>query len=573
MRKLNWFIAGLLAVAIAAIIMIASALSDSINEEIEREFATYQSALAESSAKTLRLFFGELESELKLLAKIPAVQNLDVGKAHREFLSVVRRHRNQLFTILLVNFSGEIIADPLFPGHVDELKKQIRVLFKKVIENRGPTISDKIVYKGDFKGFALGVPLIKDIGRNSKVVTGMVVAYISQSHLVMNLLDSIEVKEGGSVFIMTHNGLLSTEKNNAIVRDIIHRRWNTREGTDLANKMTAGRRETVWFNEMVAEKMLERVLISYSPARFAGVTWSVVARTPRGEITKLVKKSQMQSLVMAIFAVLVVLVGGVVLMRANRVRAVAEEKARHTAVLADKNEELERLSKIKDEFVSIVSHDLRSPINVIQGFAKVMLPEAEESSKNVKPIKAIIRSADRLLDLINDILDLARVEAGEMELAYSDVDVEGLIKESFKAAEFNAEQKRIQLVYKPGGAPATIRADNNKIYQVLNNLIGNAIKFSPENGTITVSGSSANGNLKISVEDGGPGLTEEEQATIFDRFKQGGRKHGGSGLGLAICKQLVELHNGAIWVESAHGEGASFHFSLPVKGGDGKSEN
>ena len=573
MRKLNWLIAGLLAVAIAAIIMIASTLSDSINEEIEREFATYQSALAESSAKTLRLFFGELESELKLLAKIPAVQNLEVGKAHREFLSVVRRHQNQLFTILLVNFSGEIIVDPLFPGHVDELKKQIRVLFKKVIENRGPTISDKIVYKGDFKGFALGVPLIKDIGRNSKVVTGMVVAYISQSHLVMNLLDSIEVKEGGAVFIMTHNGLLSTEKNNAIVRDIIHRRWNTREGNDLANKMTAGRRETVWFNEMVAEKMMERVLISYSPARFAGVTWSVVARTPRGEITKLVKKSQMQSLVMAIFAVLVVLGGGVVLMRANRVRAVAEEKARHTAVLADKNEELERLSKIKDEFVSIVSHDLRSPINVIQGFAKVMLPEAEESSKNVKPIKAIIRSADRLLNLINDILDLARVEAGEMELAYSDVDVEGLIKESFKAAEFNAEQKRIQLVYKPGSAPATIRADNNKIYQVLNNLIGNAIKFSPENGTITVSGSSANGSLKISVADGGPGLSEEEQQTIFDRFKQGGRKQGGSGLGLAICKQLVELHNGAIWVESAHGEGASFHFSLPVEGGDGNSEN
>jgi signal transduction histidine kinase len=203
-----------------------------------------------------------------------------------------------------------------------------------------------------------------------------------------------------------------------------------------------------------------------------------------------------------------------------------------------------------------------------------MLPDAEKSGQNLKPVNAIIRSADRLLGLINDILDLARVEAGELKLSFSNVEVNGLVRETFKAAEFNAEQKHIRLVYESGDAPKVIRADNNKLYQILNNLIGNAIKFSPENDTITVRGSSVNGDLKISISDNGPGLSDEEQAAVFDRFKQVGRKvGGGSGLGLAIAKQLVELHKGRIWVESRQGEGANFLFSVPINGSDTGADN
>ena len=573
MRRANLLISAIVAVAVIGIAMIAVTLNNSINDQVEREFSTYQSALAESSAKTLSLFFGELENELLLLSKIPSVQNLEIGQAHREFKSVVEKHQNHLFTILLVDYRGEIIADPLFGGHVDELKQQIRGLFKKLLNSRGPTMSNKIVYRGKFQGFALGVPLVKDVGDNNKLITGMIVAYISQANLVANLLDPIDIKEGVTAFIMTHNGLWSRVEDDKIVREIIHNRWQTDKGGELVTKMISGKRETVWFYENVPGEKPVPTLLSYSPSRFADVTWAVVLRTPKVEITKLVKKSQMQSLVMAIFAVLVVMAGGMALMRINRVRVVAEEKARYSAELADKNRELEKLSQIKDEFVSIVSHDLRSPIGVIQGFAKVMLPDAEQSGQNLKPVKAIIRSADRLLSLINDILDLARVEAGEMKLSFSNMEVNGLVKETLKAAEFNAEQKRIRLVYEPGDAPKVIRADNNKLFQVMNNLIGNAIKYSPENDTITVRGSSVNGDLKISVSDNGPGLSEEEQLTVFDRFKQVGGTHAGSGLGLAICKQLVELHNGRIWVESKQGKGASFLFSLPTNGSDTGADN
>ncbi|MFQ5431005.1 MAG: ATP-binding protein [Nitrospinota bacterium] len=573
MRRANLLISALATAAVIGIAMIAVNLSDSINDQVEREFAIYQSALAESSAKTLSLFFGELENELLLLSSVPSVQNLDIGQAHREFRAVVEKHQNQLFTILLVDYRGEIIADPLYGDHVEELKQQIRALFKKMLKNRGPTMSNKIVYRGRFQGFALGVPLIKNVGDDKRMVTGMIVAYISQANLVANLLDPIDIKEGATAFIMTHNGLWSRPEDNQIVREIIHNRWQTDKGGELVTKMVSGKRDTVWFDENVPGKKPEPTLLSYSPSRFADVTWAVVLRTPKAEITKLVRKSQMQSLVMALFAVLVVMVGGMSLMRINRVRAVAEEKARYSAELADKNRELEKLSRIKDEFVSIVSHDLRSPIGVIQGFAKVMLPEAEETGQNLKPVEAIIRSADRLLGMINDILDLARVEAGELKLSFSDVEVSGLIKETFKAAEFNAEQKRIRLVYEAGDAPKAIRADNNKLYQVMNNLIGNAIKFSPENETITVRSSSVNGTLKISVSDNGPGLSEEEQEAVFDRFKQVGRKHAGSGLGLAICKQLIELHSGRIWVESKQGEGADFLFSVPVNGSERETEN
>jgi signal transduction histidine kinase len=194
----------------------------------------------------------------------------------------------------------------------------------------------------------------------------------------------------------------------------------------------------------------------------------------------------------------------------------------------------------------------------------MMLPEAEKAEKNVKPLKAIIRSSERVPTRINDILDLARVEAGEMKLNYSEVDIDHLVRESFRAVQFNAEQKRIRLLYEQENGPRTLMADDNKLFQVLNNLLGNAIKFTPEEGVVTVRKSSDNGNLLMTVSDTGPGLDQEQQKSIFEKFKQAGDHHG-SGLGLAICKNLVELQNGKIWVESEPGKGANFKFTIPVR--------
>lgn len=573
--------------------LIADNLSDSVYDRIEEEYATYQGILAESSAKTLRLFFGEVGTELRLLARMMEISNLRLTKAFLEMESIIAKHEDLVSTILLVDYKGDILADPRFPDHAAELKTQLHKLYRQVlykVENstgdagsyQKTTISNEIIISGQFAGFALAVPVIITVGKtpagDHKAVNGMVVALISKHQLEKNLLEPIGFKEGSAAFIVTHTlvGLASPTSRERIL-GIVKNLGSYPEGEDLIGRMMAGEEGTLWrvlTAELDGKQARYPVLVSFSPAKFANVTWSVGILTPKNEITKLVAESRLKSLLLAGFVTTVFYFGAIILIRLNRVRVAAQEKAKYATELAEKNSELERLNKMKDDFVSIVSHDLRSPIGIISSYAKLLLPEAEKKRENVKPITAIISSSDRLLTLVNDILDLARIEAGELKLNPSEIVVDDLVQESFRAVKFNAELKGIELVYEAEPEPKTVIADSSKLYQVLNNLAGNAIKYTPENGKVTVRKTAVNGNLKISVTDTGDGLSAEEQNTIFEKFKQVGPSDskGGFGLGLAICKNMVELHGGKIWVvsppETGEPQGAEFVFTIPLEPAD-----
>jgi len=234
-------------------------------------------------------------------------------------------------------------------------------------------------------------------------------------------------------------------------------------------------------------------------------------------------------------------------------------------------EELERASKFKDQFLSTMSHELRTPLNAVLGFSDLLTEERYGSlnDRQQRYVAHIHTGGKHLLRLINDILDLSKIEAGRLQLAIESVPVRTSFAEVADAMRPLAEKKSHSLVVN-ASKELSVRADAVRFKQVLMNLIGNAIKFTPEGGTIELAGRQLGEVVRVEVRDSGPGIPPEEQQRIFEAFyrlNQTEKMVEGTGLGLAITKRLVELHGGHLGLESQQGSGSCFYFTLPSSPG------
>jgi len=227
----------------------------------------------------------------------------------------------------------------------------------------------------------------------------------------------------------------------------------------------------------------------------------------------------------------------------------------------------------RDEVLNVVSHDLRDPLATILGFSNLFLRQAELKENiicNRQHVEAIQRSAKQMNRLIGDLLDTASIEARHLNVERQACPVDPLISEAMELAQTLASSKALQLKSEiPPDIPPLL-VDRRRILQVFANLIGNAIKFTPAGGTITVRAIQIEDKVQCSVEDTGAGISEEELPHIFDRFWQSpATAHMGTGLGLFIVKGIVEVHGGRIWVSSTVGQGSRFIFTLPLVPPDG----
>jgi signal transduction histidine kinase len=250
--------------------------------------------------------------------------------------------------------------------------------------------------------------------------------------------------------------------------------------------------------------------------------------------------------------------------------ALAIQNARLFRQLEDKSRELEVANRHKDEFLASMSHELRTPLNAIIGFSEVMLERmfGELNAKQDEYLNDILSSGRHLLSLINDILDLAKIEAGRMELEPGDFDLPQAVDNALILVRERALRRGITLERWIDPRLGEIKGDERKIKQVLLNLLSNAVKFTPEGGRIDVRAALADGVAEISVTDTGVGIAPGDHEAVFEEFRQVGtdyaRKHEGTGLGLALARKFVELHGGAIWVKSEVGQGSTFTFTIPV---------
>ena len=250
--------------------------------------------------------------------------------------------------------------------------------------------------------------------------------------------------------------------------------------------------------------------------------------------------------------------------------ALAIQNARLFHEIADKSAQLEAASRHKSEFLANMSHELRTPLNAIIGFSEVLVDRmfGELNEKQDEYLKDIYASGQHLLSLINDILDLSKIEAGRMELEVSDFDLPSAIDNALTLVRERASRRGITLGHSVDERLGQIRGDERKVKQVLLNLLSNALKFTPEGGRIDVSARVHDEVAEVSVADTGVGIAPEDQEEVFEEFRQVGtadKKVEGTGLGLALSRKFIELHGGKIWVTSAVGVGSAFTFTLPVR--------
>ena len=248
---------------------------------------------------------------------------------------------------------------------------------------------------------------------------------------------------------------------------------------------------------------------------------------------------------------------------------IAIENVRLFEEIQDKSRQLEVASQHKSQFLANMSHELRTPLNAILGYTELMADGAygEPSEKMLGILKRLESNGKHLLGLINDVLDLSKIEAGQLVLELSDYSVQDIAQTVRSTLEPLAADKKLAFKVEMAPELPAGHGDGRRLTQVLINLVGNAIKFT-DAGEIAIKAEANNGSFHVSVRDTGPGISAADQAKLFQEFQQADnaitRKKGGTGLGLAISKRIIEMHGGKIWVESQVGQGSTFAFTLPV---------
>jgi signal transduction histidine kinase/ActR/RegA family two-component response regulator len=249
--------------------------------------------------------------------------------------------------------------------------------------------------------------------------------------------------------------------------------------------------------------------------------------------------------------------------------AVAIRNVQLMRVLERRGAELEVASRHKSEFLASMSHELRTPLNAVIGFSEVLLERmfGDLNERQEEYLRDILASGRHLLELLNDILDLSKVEAGHMDLQRSRFPVSNAVDYSLGMVRERAMRHGISLRSETEGGTGDLHADELRFKQVLLNLLSNAVKFTPDGGAVSVTARRSDGELVVAVEDTGVGIEADDQERIFHAFQQGSRspsRQEGTGLGLTLCKRIVELHGGRIWVDSRVGEGTTVTFALPL---------
>jgi len=254
----------------------------------------------------------------------------------------------------------------------------------------------------------------------------------------------------------------------------------------------------------------------------------------------------------------------------EELRAQSEELIAQQQELLEKTGEAEAASQAKSEFLAHMSHELRTPLNVIIGFSQLMLDKVpgEINKEQKQCLTDILHGGEHLLGLINDIFDLSTIESGRLKLQLTDVNLSDVIEPLAGTMKtiLTSRKQTLDIEVEKGLPP--VHADKAKLRQVLLNLLGNAIKFTPDEGKLKIEATRKNDWCQVSVVDNGIGIKKEDQKKIFEPFYQLDnpliKGKTGTGLGLALARQIIEKHGGKIWVESEYGKGSRFSFTLPL---------
>jgi len=547
--------------------------NESYNETrdvIQEQFNEQQLMLSKQTAYGIESFLDEKVILIEMLAIEGATVDPD---AFQSTFETMYENTGGFYGIEFVDSNGTVIngypveETPIGYNLYAENRSKI---FEFVKENKRTSITDPVaLFEGGMASF-VWVPVY-----NEGEFRGAILAIIELSTITERFLSPIKTNESGDMYIIDDNGLVVYDNDKSKIGEKYGVIFNCTEEScneimPLVEEQMSGGSGTIYYQQGDEN---EEQIVSYAPVSCRNMMWSVGLRTSVDEVDKIISSLYIRQTYSVVIATVIVLSGGIYysinFSRWNKI--LEEEVGRKTDDLKRSNKKLEvankklrELDQMKSDFISTVSHDLKTPLSAMKISAE-MLASGDYDTKSEKEIIDIIcRNVDRQTRLVEDLLDISRIESGRMKLKLKELDINSVVRFSVDQVEQIVNRKSLSLTLDLPEESPLVLVDKDRLAQVFVNLIENAIKFT-DNGGITIKAEELSEEVEVRITDTGIGVAPSDLDKIFEKFYQAEStvaRTGSTGLGLSICKGIIETHNGRIWAESKQDSGCTFVFRL-----------
>ncbi|MBP2031284.1 signal transduction histidine kinase [Methanohalophilus levihalophilus] len=565
-RKLNVLIILFIAfLFISSIIFFGTRANQEVQEIFEEQFTRQQTLVAMQISSGISEFLNEKFVALEIAANYENGVPPDNFSRHFE---AIYNHSAGFYALEFVDKNGTIVSgypEENVPLGYNLYENERAIAFEKTKEIGTTYVTDPIEsIEGDLTIF-VWVPVYKE-----KEFQGTILALIHTEEITKRVIREYNASSG-YIYIIDSNGKLLYDSSEDyypgdnyfdLLSEPDHRRLF------ILGEQVEGNSGSGWYRELNENGEEEIRLVSYVPIEWHNQVWSVGVVTPLQDIIAIIRTVYLKQATFMLSTGFFILFFSalMVLIFASWNRTLEDEVARKTAELEKSNRHLRKLDRLKNEFLSMVSHELKTPLTAMRTSSEFLKEGKCDSETQDEMLDLIIRNIDRQSRMVDDLLDISRIESEKMTFKEEKVDIAEAIHNAMEVVRSKAEKKKIHLEIDDMDLPAA-RTDKDKLIRTLVNLLDNAIKFTPYNGeAIQISGKTEDDFLRLTVADKGTGFPAEEIEKIFDKFYQidstATRKAGGTGLGLAIIKGIVEGQGGRISVTSDPGNGSTFTFTI-----------
>lgn len=552
---------------ITFIVILGMKTNNEVQSIVQKQYAGQQLLLSRQVSTGIENFLNERTVNIEILAKDLSDQTPDrIIPAFKN----VYNETNDIYVLEFVNESGIVTLgypEENTPLGYDIYKQgrpgnqTISEDFEKARRNRETYITDPLillegglgsfiwtpVYKdGEYKGMILAIIKISDIS------TRFLKNYTSSGIYMIDKYGTILYDNSGK-YPVGANYIIMLNNSNLPLKQVLQQQINGTEGTGYYFEAS------------------DKKLIAYYPIRWRGQKWSIAVISPESEVEAMIYSVYVKQGLFIGIAIGFILLGSIsiIVLLSGWNKSLELEVAEKTRELKNSNELLQNankkltdLDKLKSYFLSMVSHELKTPLTAVKTSSEFLLESDPDPGTRKEMLELIIRSVDRLTRMVNDLLDITRIESGRMKYEKEIVDLGYVINTAIENIKNDAQDKGLTIWTDIPEKLSKIQGDQDKLIQVFLNLLSNALKFTNRYGNVEIKAVESEKNIEIHVKDDGVGIPAGELDKIFDKFYQvdntSTRSYGGSGIGLAITRGIVEGHGGKIKVESKSGCGSDF---------------
>jgi len=558
---------------ISSILFLGIRANTEVEDLFVEMFTREQTSQAQQISTGITTFLNEKITMLEIISRN---HNSIPDDNFNTIFSIVYNESEGFHAIEYINSTGIIVSgypEENVPVGYDLYENDKAAVLEQIKETGETYITNPLTTFEDELAIYVWIPLYLENGSFG----GAIVAIIEIDEITKQTIKT--EYESGYIYLIDDNAKLLYDSSDDhlvgknyfnIINEPDHRRL------DIIGMQTEGLSGSGQFSERNKNGFLEEKIISYVPVNWYNQQWSVGVVTPLWYVGSLIQsvyvKQGLFAMISIAFILFISAFIALILFSWNKtledeVKSKTSELERSNDFLQNANKKLKELDRLKNDFVSMVSHELKTPLTAMKTSSEFL--RESECNREIKEemLDLIIRNIDRQARMVDDLLDISRIESGKMKFTPEDVNIKEIIEIALHNVQKHAKDKSINIMVKcPENVPV-IRTDKDKLIRVFVNLLTNAIKFTPEEGEVTIIVEDHEDHLQTSIKDNGIGISKEKRDKIFDKFYQvdstATRKAGGTGLGLAIIKGIIDGQGGNIYLESETGKGSTFTFRLP----------